>query len=73
MEEQDLEVEKLTTDLATTKKELKELQDRAESAEMNSRIPCLVLSGRAMVPRQSARPCSRPARPCPGAVNLGTK
>ena len=70
VEERDLEVEKLTTDLATTKKELKELQDRAESAEMNSRIPCLVLSGRAMAPRQSAR-LSAPLQPAGQAVPQG--
>ncbi|KAF0302585.1 hypothetical protein FJT64_025316 [Amphibalanus amphitrite] len=53
VEEKDCEVAELTSTLASTRKELKELQDRTENAEMNSRIPCLILSGRAMALRRS--------------------
>ena len=55
VEERDLEVAELTSDLASTKKQLKQLQDRTENAEMNSRIPCLILSGKAMAPHRSPR------------------
>ena len=70
VEERDLEVERLTSDLATTKKELKQLQDRAENAEMNARIPCLVLSGRAMAPRHAPR-LDAPLQPAGQAVPRG--
>ena len=47
----DIELEKMSTQLQQTQEELKRLHDRTERAEMNSRIPCLVLSGRALAPR----------------------
>ncbi|KAF0304645.1 hypothetical protein FJT64_020572 [Amphibalanus amphitrite] len=53
VEERDCEITELASTLASTRRELRELQDRTENAEMNSRIPCLVLSGRALAPRRS--------------------
>ena len=53
VEERDNEVVALTRDLETARKDITILQERTENAEMNSRIPCLILSGRAMMPRRS--------------------
>ncbi|KAF0292461.1 hypothetical protein FJT64_009527 [Amphibalanus amphitrite] len=53
VEERDDEIVSLTAELRQTKEEVKKLSERAESAEMNSRIPCLILSGRALAPRQA--------------------
>ena len=60
MEDKDKEVEDLSRELATAKNEIRRLHDRAEDAEINSRLPCLVLSGSAMAPRRGA-PGSAPA------------
>ena len=69
VEERDGEIAELTSELAAVKKDVKHLQDRAENSEMNSRIPCLILSGKAMAPRRSQRldsplpPAARAAPP----------
>lgn len=55
VEEKDIEVAKLETELHAVKKEMISLQEKTENAEMNSRIPCLILSGRAMAPRRGPR------------------
>ena len=41
--------------VAEVKEEVKRLKARSEEAEMNSRIPCLIFSGRAMAPQRSTR------------------
>ena len=51
----DLQLDKMSTELQQTREEMKRLHDRAEKAEMNSRIPCLVLSGRALAPHPGRR------------------
>ena len=60
MEDKDKEVEDLSRELATARDEIRKLHDRAEDAEINSRLPCLILSGSAMAPRRGA-PGSAPA------------
>ena len=70
IEERDGELAEVTNDLAATRKELKQLQDRAENQEMNSRIPCLILSGRAMAPRRSPR-LDAPLPPAGQVVSRG--
>ncbi|KAF0298041.1 hypothetical protein FJT64_004599 [Amphibalanus amphitrite] len=54
VEERDNEVADLTRDLAAARSDIKALQERTENAEMNSRIPCLILSGGAMASRRKA-------------------
>ena len=70
VEERDSEVAELTRDLAAARKEVQSLQDRTENAEMNSRIPCLVLSGKAMAPHRSPR-LSAPLPPAGGSAPQG--
>ena len=53
--EKDIEAEKMEKELAEVKEEVKRMKVRAEKAEMNSRIPCLIFSGRAMAPQRSPR------------------
>ena len=53
--EKDIELEKISTELQETKEEVKRLNERTENAEMNSRILCLVLSGRALAPKRGPR------------------
>ena len=53
VEEKDCELEKMASELKETKNEVKKLSERAESAEMNSRLPCLILSGRSLAPRRA--------------------
>ena len=67
VEERDEEIVSLTAELRQTKDEMKRLGERAESAEMNSRIPSLVLSGRSLAPRRAPRDgtVSADARPAP--------
>ena len=60
--EKDLELERMSTELKETREEMKKLGDRSENAEMNSRIPCLILSGRAMTPHHGPR-LAAPLRP----------
>ena len=67
VEERDIVIDRLTDELRHSREEVSALQIRIEDAEMNSRLPCLVLSGAAMSPRSAPRlgpPLS--ARP-PGA------
>ncbi|KAF0297606.1 hypothetical protein FJT64_004954 [Amphibalanus amphitrite] len=51
----DIEMEKMSSELQETREEMQRLHDRAEKAEMNSRIPCLILSGRALAPHPDRR------------------
>ena len=51
VEEKDNEVAELSTQLQAAQKVIRNLEEKTENAEMNSRIPCLVLSGRAMARR----------------------
>ena len=76
MNAKDMELEKMSTDLQQTREEVKRLQERAEKAEMNSRIPCLVLSGRAMAPdnRRLAAPLLTSDGSAPrGTVSAGPR
>ena len=69
VEEKDNEIVDLASELRDTRDEVRRLSDRAESAEMNSRIPCLILSGRALAPQRArlGAPLPRPAdRSAPG-------
>ncbi|KAF0295751.1 hypothetical protein FJT64_006732 [Amphibalanus amphitrite] len=69
VEERDLEVAELTNHLDASRKQIKLLEERAENAEMNSRIPCLVLSGQAMAPHRPTRldaPLPPAGRTAPG-------
>ena len=66
VEEQDGVIADLTDELHRSSIEVVALQTRVEDAEMNSRLPCLLLSGAAMPPDWS-RPCeSRRLRPIRG-------
>ena len=69
--EKDLELEKVTTELKESREEVKRLSERTESAEMNSRIPCLILSGRAMAP-QRGQHLAAPLQPTAGQAPPGT-
>ena len=55
VEERDATILELTDELRQSKSEVSALQTRIEDAEMNSRLPCLVLSGAAMSPRRAPR------------------
>lgn len=64
----DIELEKMSAELQQTREEMRRLHERTEKAEMNSRIPCLVLSGRAMAPsvgQRLAAPLPPPDRSAP--------
>ena len=50
--ERDIALESMAAQLQETRSQVKQLNERSEKAEMNSRIPCLVLSGSAMAPRR---------------------
>lgn len=67
MEDKDKEVEDLSRELATAKGEIRKLHERAEEAEINSRLPCLILSGSAMAPRRGA-PGPAPAATLSGSA-----
>ena len=71
VEEKDCEVAELTSELAAARADIKQLQDRAENSEMNSRIPCLILSGKAMAPRRPQR-LDAPLTPTGHAAPPGT-
>ena len=60
--EKDAELERMSTELKETREEVKRLSERTENAEMNSRIPCLIFSGRAMAPQREPR-LAAPLRP----------
>ncbi|KAF0299577.1 hypothetical protein FJT64_000062 [Amphibalanus amphitrite] len=55
VEERDNIIDRLSDDLRQSRQEISALQARVEDAEINSRLPCLVLSGPAMAPRRAAR------------------
>ena len=52
--EKDIALEKVSAELQVTQEEVRRLSERNENAEMNSRIPCLVLSGSALAPRRGS-------------------
>ena len=61
MEERDGTIEQLTEELQKSREEVAALQVREEEAEINSRLPCLILSGAALAPRNAPR--SKPPLP----------
>ncbi|KAF0297227.1 hypothetical protein FJT64_005301 [Amphibalanus amphitrite] len=70
VEERDGVISDLTDELHQSRTEVAALQTRVEDAEMNSRLPCLVLSGSAMAPRHAPR-LAPPLRgqPAPAAID----
>lgn len=56
VEEKDNVIAELTDELRESRSEVSALQARVEDAEVNSRLPCLVLSGAAMASRHAPRP-----------------
>ena len=70
VEERDNVIEQLSDDLRQSRAEISALQTRAEEAEINSRLPCLILSGASMAPRRAPRLESPlPAQAAPGATD----
>ena len=71
MEEPDDVIEQLTADLQQSWADVSTLQTRMEAAEINSRLPCLILSGAALAPHR--QPCLEPplpaARTAPAAAD----
>ena len=70
VEERDGVIADLTDELRQSRSEVATLQERVEDAEMNSRLPCLILSGASMAPRHAPRlepPLRAPAEPAAGA------
>ena len=65
VEDRDGTIDQLTEELDQSRKEVSALQIRVEEAEINSRLPCLVLSGVAMAPRRASR--LEPPLPAPEA------
>ena len=55
VEDRDIAIAELTDELRVSRAEVSALQVRVEEAEVNSRLPCLVLSGPAMAPRHAPR------------------
>ena len=55
VEERDCVIAELTDELQQSRKEARMLETRVEDAEINSRLPCLILSGQAMAPRHAPR------------------
>ena len=55
VEERDGVIADLTDELHRSRSEVATLQERVEDAEMNSRLPCLILSGASMAPRHAPR------------------
>ena len=69
IEERDNVITGLSDELRRSRSEVSALQTRVEDAEMNSRLPCLILSGAAMASRHAPRlgpPVS--AQTAPGAA-----
>ena len=65
VEERDGAIADLTDELRQSRSEVAALQARVEDAEMNSRLPCLILSGPAMAPATRpvwSRPCAAARR-----------
>lgn len=54
IETRDCEMDRMSQQLQDTREEMEALRSRAEDAEMVSRLPCLVLSGKAMAPQRHA-------------------
>lgn len=80
VEERDSEVECLRKELGDVRREMAVLQGRAEDAELNSRLPCLILSGEALAPSRgrelsrsrpggAGRPASGPG-PAPAVTSI---
>ena len=72
VEARDAEVDDMSKQLREARGEVEALRGRAEDAELISRLPCLVLSGKAMARRSASRldaPLPRPA----GAVGPGSR
>ena len=55
VEEKDGTIDQLTDELRQSREEVTALQVRVEESEINSRLPCLILSGVSMAPRNSPR------------------
>ena len=55
VEERDSLISELTEELRQSRKDVSSLQARVEDAEINSRLPCIILSGSAMAPRHAPR------------------
>ena len=53
VEKRDNTITELTDELRQARSDVSSLQSRVEDAEINSRLPCLVLSGAAMAPRRA--------------------
>ena len=72
VEERDGVIDRLTDQLRQSRDEVSSLQTRVEDAEINSRLPCLVLSGSAMASRHAPRLVPPlPGRPAPAAQSTG--
>ena len=76
VEERDNVIADLTDELRQSKTQVSELQHRVEEAEVNSRLPCVILSGAAMAPRHAPRlesplPTQTRSRPTTSAVTTG--
>ena len=70
VEERDGVIDELTDELRQSREEVSALQTRVEDAEINSRLPCLILSGAAMAPRNAPRlEPPLPARTEPAAAD----
>ena len=68
IEEKDCIIDQLVDELKQSRMEVSALQNRAEDAEINSRLPCVILSGPAMAPRHAPRlEPPLPAQSAPGA------
>ena len=65
VEDRDGTIDQLTEELDQSRKEVSALQIRVEEAEINSRLPCLILSGAVMAPRRASR--LEPPLPAPEA------
>ena len=76
VEEKDGTIDQLSDELPQSREEVAALQVRVEDVEINSRIPCLILSGAAMAPRNAPRlepPVPAPhagADPCQGRAGV---
>ena len=47
-------IDQLSSELRRSRSEVSALQTRVEEAEINSRLPCLILSGASMAPRRAS-------------------
>ena len=69
VEERDGLIDQLSEELQQSRREVSALQDRVEEAEINSRLPCLILSGPSMAARHAPRlEPPLPDRTAPAAV-----